>query len=160
MPWQDELATRTRPPGEGESVAPEPPAKKRRNLLFMSTKRDRAASAEPPVSDEDQTIAEPEAAEPPASFEDAWPASDRPRPESKRRAARPSDGSEAFPSAAPPPPLRRPAESPPVTILKSGVVDGMAYSLYSDGSIEAQMSEGMVRFASIDELRNHLDQRG
>jgi hypothetical protein len=66
----------------------------------------------------------------------------------------------AAPEAKPaPPPIRRPAESPPVTILKSGVVDGMAYSLYSDGSIEAQMPEGMVRFASIDELRHHLDQR-
>ena len=40
-----------------------------------------------------------------------------------------------------------------------GVVDGMAYSLYSDGSIEAQMPEGMLRFASLDELRIHLDQR-
>ena len=49
--------------------------------------------------------------------------------------------------------------SRPVTVLKSGVVDGMAYSLYSDGSIEAQMPEGMMRFASIDELRTHLDQR-
>jgi hypothetical protein len=47
-----------------------------------------------------------------------------------------------------------------VTMLKSGVVDGMAYSLYSDGSIEAQMPEGMMRFASIDELRAYLDQRG
>jgi hypothetical protein len=46
-----------------------------------------------------------------------------------------------------------------VTIVKSGVVDSMAYSLYSDGSIEAQMPEGMVRFASIDELRAHLDER-
>ena len=46
-----------------------------------------------------------------------------------------------------------------MTVLKSGVVDGMAYSLYSDGSIEAQMPEGMMRFASIDELRSHLDQR-
>ena len=44
-------------------------------------------------------------------------------------------------------------------MLKSGVVDGMAYSLYSDGSIEAQMPEGLMRFASIDELRTHLDQR-
>ena len=48
---------------------------------------------------------------------------------------------------------------PEVTVLKSGIVDGMAYSLYSDGSIEAQMPEGMMRFASIDELRAHLDQR-
>ena len=50
-------------------------------------------------------------------------------------------------------------DQPAVTILKSGIVDGMAYSLYSDGSIEAQMPEGMMRFASIDELRAHLDQR-
>ena len=50
-------------------------------------------------------------------------------------------------------------DHPAITILKSGVVDGMAYSLYSDGSIEAQMPEGMMRFASIDELRAHLDQR-
>ena len=52
-----------------------------------------------------------------------------------------------------------PEDQPEVTVLKSGVVDGMAYSLYSDGSIEAQMPEGMMRFASIDELRAHLDQR-
>ena len=54
---------------------------------------------------------------------------------------------------------RREARMSRVTVLKSGVVDGMAYSLYSDGSIEAQMPEGMMRFASIDELRAHLDQR-
>jgi hypothetical protein len=58
-----------------------------------------------------------------------------------------------------PPPEPPPAEQPAVTVLKSGIVDGMAYSLYSDGSIEAQMPEGMMRFASIDELRAHLDQR-
>ena len=56
-------------------------------------------------------------------------------------------------------PAPRSEDQPQVTVLKSGVVDGMAYSLYSDGSIEAQMPEGMMRFASIDELRAHLDQR-
>ena len=50
-------------------------------------------------------------------------------------------------------------EATSVSVVKSGVVDAMAYSLYSDGSIEAQMPEGMVRFESIDELRAHLDQR-
>jgi hypothetical protein len=68
-----------------------------------------------------------------------------------------------FAEAAPEPPAApEPApevEQAPVTVLKSGIVDGMAYSLYSDGSIEAQMPEGMMRFASIDELRAHLDQR-
>jgi hypothetical protein len=59
---------------------------------------------------------------------------------------------------AKPGPMRAP-DPPEVVVLKSGIVDGMAYSLYSDGSIEAQMPEGMMRFASIDELRVHLDQR-
>jgi hypothetical protein len=49
---------------------------------------------------------------------------------------------------------------PEVSVVKSGVVDSMAYSLYSDGSIEAQLPEGTVRFSSIEELRAHLDQRG
>lgn len=44
-----------------------------------------------------------------------------------------------------------------VSILKSGVVDGMAYTLYSDGSIEAELPEGMIRFTSIEDLRRHLD---
>ena len=42
-------------------------------------------------------------------------------------------------------------------ILKSGVIDGMAYTLYIDGSIEAQLPQGLIRFASIDELRAHLE---
>jgi len=48
-------------------------------------------------------------------------------------------------------------EPKPVSILKSGVIDGMAYTLYTDGSIEAQLPKGMMRFASIDELRNYLE---
>ena len=42
-------------------------------------------------------------------------------------------------------------------ILKSGVVDGMAYTLYADGSIEAQLPHGTVRFGSIAELRAHIE---
>jgi hypothetical protein len=44
-----------------------------------------------------------------------------------------------------------------VSVLKSGVVDGMAYTLYSDGSIEAQLPQGTLRFGSITELRNHIE---
>jgi hypothetical protein len=43
-----------------------------------------------------------------------------------------------------------------VAILKSGVVDGMGYTLYVDGSIEAELPQGTLHFASINELRNHL----
>jgi hypothetical protein len=35
----------------------------------------------------------------------------------------------------------------------------MAYSLYSDGTIEAQLAEGMMRFSSVDQLRAHLDRK-
>jgi hypothetical protein len=99
--------------------------------------------------------------EPPsATFDDAWPKSERARPADappqQRRAVRPPLAL-GEPAATRQPPAVE--GQPPVTILKSGVVDGMAYSLYSDGSIEAQMPEGMMRFASIDELRAHLDQR-
>lgn len=52
-----------------------------------------------------------------------------------------------------------PEENPePVTVLKSGIVDGMAYTLYSDGSIEAQLPQGLLRFGSISELRAHIEQ--
>jgi hypothetical protein len=42
-------------------------------------------------------------------------------------------------------------------ILKSGVVDGMAYTLYRDGSIEAKLPHGTVKFGSIAELRAHIE---
>jgi hypothetical protein len=45
-----------------------------------------------------------------------------------------------------------------VAILKAGVIDGMAYTLYVDGSIEAELPQGTLRFASVEELRAHLDQ--
>ncbi len=65
-----------------------------------------------------------------------------------------------FREPAPEPRPAAPAPEPPATvsILKSGVVDGMAYTLYSDGSIEAQLPQGMLRFGSIAELRNHIEQ--
>ena len=50
------------------------------------------------------------------------------------------------------------AEAPyAVSILKSGIIDGMAYTLYSDGSIEADMPQGTMRFASVIELRAYLE---
>jgi hypothetical protein len=56
-------------------------------------------------------------------------------------------------------PEAKPEEAPvPVSVLKSGVVDGMAYTLYSDGSIEAQLPQGLLRFGSISELRAHIEQ--
>jgi hypothetical protein len=42
-------------------------------------------------------------------------------------------------------------------IVKSGVVDGMAYTLYADGSIEAKLPHGVVRCGSLAELRVHIE---
>jgi hypothetical protein len=180
-PWHEEVASRDRGRNDAPAAAaPEPPeaapaVKPRRNLLFSSSSRKEreraeARTAEPSAPDlpAAAAAAPPPVAEPsevpPASFDDAWPKPDRARAaDSPRRGGRaPSTFTEANNGAAAPdryPPAARNEEQPPVTVLKSGVVDGMAYSLYSDGSIEAQMPEGMMRFASIDELRSHLDQR-
>jgi hypothetical protein len=53
-----------------------------------------------------------------------------------------------------------PQEPRPTAILKSGKIDGMAYTLYADGSIEAVLASGTIRFASIDALRLHLEKNG
>lgn len=176
-PWLDEAATRERPRGDAPlepESAEAASAKPKRNLLFSSTSRKereraQARTSEPLTPDilSADLRPNPSAAPPPPlppeapppSFDDAWPKSDRSKPGEvppQRRPPRsPSPSTFTEPNGAP----ARPAEQPAVTVLKSGVVDGMAYSLYSDGSIEAQMPEGMMRFASIDELRSHLDQR-
>ncbi len=171
-PWQNEAVLRDHP--IPEPMHPEPPAaasKPRRNLLFSSTSRKereraqgRSGEALPPdLLSSDLRLRAPnvppvETDEPqPAPFEDPWPKAER---------AKAGEISPPWRSSRMPPTLAegnggpaRPEDRPEVIVLKSGVVDGMAYSLYSDGSIEAQMPEGMMLFASIDELRAHLDQR-
>ena len=172
--WQEEGASRPRPDLHPESQAAEaasaPAAKPKRNLLFQSTVRkdrerapartaDPVAEPElrgpPPVPDASQV--------PPASFDDAWPKAERARGGEIPPQRRNQRAAHAEPPSAPaertPPPIARPPDQPAVTVLKSGVVDGMAYSLYSDGSIEAQMPEGLMRFASLDELTAHIERR-
>jgi hypothetical protein len=180
-PWRGEAAPRGRQdaPFAPEGAESAPAAKPRRNLMFSSSSRKERERAQgraadppspefrpappvaPPVPEADET--------PPATFDDAWPKSERMSersraelPAPRRGRAGPSNFAETNPVAGAAdrqaPPVRN-LDEPSVTVLKSGVVDGMAYSLYSDGSIEAQMPEGMMRFASIDDLRAHLDQR-
>jgi hypothetical protein len=139
-------------------VAPGSPSKPKRNLLFQSSMRRDRERSEARTAEGAPPLPASEAGETPANFEDAWPKPDRMRGSEtpQRRTGRVSAApAEASATASTP----QPGEKAAVTVLKSGVVDGMAYSLYSDGSIEAQMPEGMMRFASIDELRAHLDHR-
>lgn len=166
-PWQDEAGRGGRSRSDGPVTAetasaleapPAPDTKPRRNLLFSSSSRkERERAAAVGATESGQPTATADSGK---SFDDAWP--ERSRPDAIRSGRTPptfsgsDDAAKTGPDRAPP---VRVNEPPAVTVLKSGVVDGMAYSLYSDGSIEAQMPEGMMRFASIDELRAHLDQR-
>jgi hypothetical protein len=107
--------------------APAPPS-----LESFPPADDRAREARPPTS------AEPEAETASAQSQDQ-PEQASPEPQDRQ------------PEAAPA------AEPPAAAILKSGVVDGMAYTLYADGSIEAKLPHGTVRFGSIAELRAHIE---
>jgi hypothetical protein len=91
-------------------------------------------------------------------FESLWPAERGKSPEPEPEPMQPVEA-----EAPEPEPVEKSeeqeqsAERYAVSILKSGVVDGMAYTLYSDGSIEAEMPQGTMRFASITELRAYLE---
>lgn len=84
------------------------------------------------------------------------------------RAPQPGRGGEP---SEPPPPKFRPVEPAPApasaparpgseTVVRSGVIGGMAYTLYVDGSIEAELPIGTVRFNSIAELQDHVMRTG
>jgi hypothetical protein len=121
----------------GDATAAEAPKASRLDFLFRS-KPVRQAPSE--------------------SFDTVWPAEGQAAKDASRdseprfkRSARP---------AAEAPPYAEPAPAPagePAAILKSGVVNGMAYTLYADGSIEAKLPHGTVRFGSIAELRAHIE---
>jgi hypothetical protein len=112
----------------------------------------------------DMNARSPAASERPSgpTFDALWPKGPRPLRAAPQPARAQADAAPAVepelnsePVLEAPPPLDA-DES--VSVLKSGVVDGMAYTLYSDGSIEAQLPQGTLRFGSITELRNHIEQ--
>jgi hypothetical protein len=165
--WQVEMFTHDRAAAVPDVAAPEPPEssdapsppKPRLNLLFESSMRkerdramaERSAGLSPPAP---ATHASDLEGPRPPSFDDA-----RLRPERLR--SEPGRASPAASSARAR--IERTSglhgqSASAVTVMRSGVVDGMAYSLFSDGTIEAQLPEGMMRFASVDQLRAHLDQ--
>src|SRR5262249_26596387 len=144
-PWQDEAVLRDHPIPEPMfpegAVAPPPDPKPKRNLLFSSTSRKereraQARTSEPLPPDLLSADLRPrppvlpppsEAAEaPPPSFDDAWPRTERSKPgdiQPPRRGPRASSKlSETIGAPA------RNEDQPAVTVLKSGIVDGMAYS--------------------------------
>jgi hypothetical protein len=159
--------TRQDTPAAPEPAEPplSPTSKPPRNLMFAAASRKErqkqarpAVDLPPPAPLSPPPIADLDEPRPP-SFDNGWTKPERTRGSDLpplRRGGRPMFAEQSAGVAIAP---GRNADQPTVTVLKSGVVDGMAYSLYSDGSIEAQLPEGTMRFGSIDELRTHLDQR-
>lgn len=112
-----------------------------------------------PAIDSDWQSAPPPAftsvRQPTTYFDSMWPAPAKKaaaevkaEPKFEHEVSEPANAAESMPPHD---------DQPPVAILKSGVVDGMAYTLYVDGSIEAELPDGTLRFASIKELREHLE---
>jgi hypothetical protein len=133
-------------------VRPAPPSAD--DALEMPSWRPPRPPAEPPTRNKEAPrVTPPERRSPETAYDAIWPAenrgtqSDRADVPEPRGAGNAESGVGAGPNA-------RPEQ---VTVLKSGVVDGMAYTLYTDGSIEAELAQGVVRFGSIEELRNHLE---
>jgi hypothetical protein len=95
------------------------------------------------------------------SFETIWPTDTRGSGSGAPSGPEPTPSPAEVHVAPPvqePPPAPTASESPPTaTIVKSGVVDGMAYTLYADGSIEARLPQGTIRFGSVAELRAHIE---
>jgi hypothetical protein len=121
----------------------------------------RSAPTPPPPSPLPETRFEPRAEPPPApSIRTPPPARPQQPPRPTRNIFDPNWSRGGAGRSEPERPLSEraaPSQPMPVSILKSGVIDGMAYTLYTDGSIEAQLPSGVMRFASIDELREHLE---
>ena len=132
----------TQPPGERSGEAVEALKASRLDFLFRS---------------------KPARATPAEDLEAVWPAEPQPA-----RNAAPAANAGLTPQPAEPRPSPFPLmqeaggaqqstpEASAAAILKSGVVDGMAYTLYTDGSIEAKLPEGTIKFGSVAELRAHI----
>jgi hypothetical protein len=143
------------------------------NTAAQQTNGAAPARIEPRLGIQARPASRPERAK---NFEAFWPKKQRPGQEVASTAPQPVAEQHAAPALPVEPvltpepmqfqfkePEPRPAAPAPeaptaVSILKSGIVDGMAYTLYSDGSIEAQLPQGTLRFGSITELRNHIEQ--
>jgi hypothetical protein len=126
----------------------------------QAAKRRNGAAAPRMASRLDVAPRPPIATERPASpsFASVWPTTQRPArvaPAPLQATAELEQKSE--PAVEAPETAASGTEPEQVSVLKSGVVDGMAYTLYSDGSIEAQLPQGTLRFGSITELRNHIE---
>ncbi|MGA0561171.1 hypothetical protein ACO2RV_01895 [Ancylobacter sp. VNQ12] len=150
-----------RPLAGGFGSEPRPAEPRFPDLRFGEPRIGEPRTSEPKISEpriSEPRISEPRIAEPrapePRAPEPRAPEMPAPRDVPPRDELEPG----------PPPTFLRESDllgddeplAPEVTVLKSGTIGGMAYKLYSDGSIEADLPDGTLRFASLQELRDHV----
>jgi hypothetical protein len=114
----------------------------------------------PPVTADSRQSVEPRANERSRAPAVEPRLNDRPRAPARSQApdvSRPPDGGRARQSDAG---RSRTSDDSSSTVVRSGIIHGMAYTLYADGSIEAELPIGTVRFASIEELQDHVSRTG
>lgn len=164
---------RRAPPVSAPSSSPEPGAREPR--LKTRAPFEPAPSLGPPmrqapagdIGDLSRALAEP-----PVGFDDIAAdvgSAGRDPFAPMRPADRRDSGRDRAPEDSPPVDQRAASEpvvgesargAPAVGIIKSGVIDGMAYTLYSDGSIEAELPQGTLRFGSLEKLRRYAAGQG
>jgi hypothetical protein len=139
--------------------------------VSLSPQHPQAAPAAPPSGMADKGFAADWRSSPPpppvppslrpqaANFDAMWPVEAKPAKASVAGEPKPEPKPDLLSRDAAAVKRAEPEAEKPraVAILKSGVVDGMGYTLYVDGSIEAELPQGTLRFASINELRSHLE---
>ncbi|MBS7542043.1 hypothetical protein [Ancylobacter oerskovii] len=161
-------------PAPKPEAKPQPETKPQPESKAPAAPKPAPAAPKPPIASPAASPIVPPAAKPtePKPIE-AKPAEPKPAPLAPKpgagEAARPVSpvAQEALPADADDGPGAPPAflhvndlvdEPAPasITVLKAGVIGGMAYKLFSDGSIEAELPDGTLRFASLQELRDHV----
>ena len=149
------LDTRPDQPMARATPQVEPPREKERFDLVWPDRGAASAPSEAKLEIKPEIRPEPVPEQREPVLEKREPALDMPLPPipARPREARPAS-ERRMPEI-----LRKPIAERGPTILKSGVIDGMPYTLYADGSIEAQLPHGMVKFASVDALRAHLEKQ-
>jgi hypothetical protein len=157
------------PEPEHVPLSPRPPVRPNLSLpasiaevfgsKWAESRAEASVAAEPSTAPREDT--RPAPGPDPASFDSMWPSSAEPRSSvsTMAEAPEPAPESEAPRREVMPTPETL-GDAEPSAILKSGVIDGMAYRLYTDGSITADLPQGTMRFASVEALRVHLDKGG
>jgi hypothetical protein len=158
---EDPAPRPVRPPAV--TIAPAPAA--RSSLLgWLGSRAPAAPKAPAPAASEPQvdlaplTRVEPPREPPPLVTPPAAPAVPPPLPRAEPKPAAAARPNGILPAASPKPAAPQNG-TPATTVYRSGVIDGMAYTLFMDGSIQAQLAQGAVRFATIDELQKYLLER-